>query len=212
MADEASPGEGLAAQFAAAPDEVVAMYDDWAAAQYDADLAAWGYDAPARAAEMIEALVSTGPVFDAGCGSGLVGDELMRRGVEPIVGGDFSTVSVETARSRGVYRDVVVLDLNAPIDFADGRFTAVVSVGVFSYLTDSAATIRELLRIVEPGGPVVFTQRTDLWEDRDFDGLLSGLADEGVCDVSVSSPQPYLPRHPEFGGAIGIRYATLTRC
>ena len=37
-----------------------------------------------------------------------------------------------------------------------------------------------------PDMPVVFTQRTDLWEQRDFASLLSGLADGGVCDVSVS--------------------------
>ena len=212
MADDASPGAGLASRASADPAEVVALYDDWVATRYDADLASWGYDAPERAAEMLQQLVSTGPVLDAGCGSGLVGAELFRRGVEPIVGGDFSPASVETARSRGVYREVVELDLNQPIDFADGAYTAVISVGVFSYLTDSEATIRELLRVVESGGPVLFTQRTDLWEERGFSGLLHGLADEGVCDVTVSSPQPYLPEHPEFGGAIGIHYATLTRC
>ncbi len=111
-----------------------------------------------------------------------------------------------------MYDDVVELDLNQPLDFADAQFRAVVSVGVFSYLADSEATIRELLRVVRVGGPVVFTQRTDLWEEREFASLLRSLADAGVCDVSVSPPEPYLPQHPEFGGEIGIRYATLTRC
>lgn len=214
MADDelGEAGEGLAARFDASPAEVAALYDDWVITRYDADLAAWGYDAPVRTAEMIAELVTAGPVLDAGCGSGLVGAELQRRGIEPIVGGDFSAASVETARSRGVYREVVELDLNQPLDFADEEFRAIVSIGVFSYLADSDATIRELLRVVQVGGPVVFTQRTDLWEVRDFALLLSGLADEGVCDVSVSTPQPYLPRHPEFGGEIGIRYATLIRC
>ena len=226
MADETlgEAGEGLAAQFHAAPADVAALYDDWVVTRYDADLAAWGYDAHVRAADMISTLLpelgstllstsaSEGPVLDAGCGSGLVGAELRQRGIEPVIGGDFSPASVETARSRGVYDEVVELDLNRPLPFADGQFRAVVSIGVFSYLTDSEATIRELLRIVQVGGPVVFTQRTDLWAERDFARLLSDLADEGLCAVTVSSPQPYLPLHPEFGGDIGVHYATLTRC
>ena len=114
MADDAlgEAGEGLSAQFDAAPADVAALYDDWVATRYDADLAAWGYEAPTRAAEMMSKLISEGPVLDAGCGSGLVGAELRLRGLGPIVGGDFSAASVETARSRGVYREVVDLDLD----------------------------------------------------------------------------------------------------
>lgn len=188
------------------------MYDDWAQVRYDADLAEWGYEAPARVAERLAAAVTDGPVLDAGCGTGLVGVELHRRRVGPLIGGDFSAVSVEIARRRGVYDDVVELDLNSPLDFDDHEFRAAVSVGVFSYLTDADATIRELVRIVEPGGRVLFTQRTDLWDERGFSALLLRLADEGLCDVSVTEPEPYLPEHPEFGGEIGIRYATLIRC
>ena len=214
MADDAlgEAGEGLAAQFDAAPADVAALYDDWVMTRYDADLAAWGYDAPACAAELMSSLVSEGPVLDAGCGSGLVGGELRVRGLAPILGGDFSAASVETARSRGVYSEVMELDLNRPLPFADGEFRAVASIGVFSYLTDSEATIRELLRVVQVDGPVVLTQRTDLWVERDFARLLNDLDDEGVCDVAVSPAEPYLPLHPEFGNAIGIHYVTLTRC
>lgn len=215
-------GEGLAAQFDSAPADVAALYDNWVKNSYDADLAAWGYDAHVRAADMLSSLSpelgslqapgSEGAVLDAGCGSGLVGAELRRRGIKPVIGGDFSLASVETARSCGVYNEVVELDLNRSFPFLDGEFRAAVSIGVFSYLTDSEATIRELLRIVRVGSPVVFTQRTDLWEGRDFAKLLRDLADEGVCEVTVSSPEPYLPLHPEFGGDIGVRYATLIRC
>lgn len=215
MADETlgEAGEGLAAQFDAAPADVAALYDDWVVTRYDADLVAWGYDAPSRVADMIQPLldVTRGSVLDAGCGSGLVGVELRRRGVAHIVGGDFSPASVEIARSGGAYDEVVDLDLNAPLEFADATFGVAVSVGVFSYLLDTEATIRELLRVVEPGGSLVFTQRTDLWEERGCAELLDRLADEHLCTVDVSPPQPYLPRHPEFGDDIRIRYVTLIR-
>jgi predicted TPR repeat methyltransferase len=221
MDNEASgtAGKGLAAQFKANPTQVASLYDDWVASGYDADLVAWGYDAPRVAAGLVVEALSTrrsgdlgGPVLDAGCGTGLVGTELRRLGVDRITGGDFSPASVDTARSRGVYDEVVALDLNAPLDFADGRFRAVTSIGVFTYLTDSAATMSELLRIVEPSGFVVFTQRTDLWAERDFDLLVSSFVDAGRCAATVSAPSPYLPGHPEFGEHIGIRYTTLTKC
>jgi predicted TPR repeat methyltransferase len=70
-------GDGLAAQFDTAPVDVAALYDDSLLTRYDADLAAWGYDAPARAADMMSKLMSRSasmnPVLDAGRGSGLVG-------------------------------------------------------------------------------------------------------------------------------------------
>jgi predicted TPR repeat methyltransferase len=214
----AKTGKGLAAQSEVDPRQIGLLYDDWAAGSYDADLAVWGYDAPQVAAGLIfEALSKrtdpslAGPVLDAGCGTGLVGAELRRLGVNKIVAGDFSPVSVETARSRGVYDEVIALDLNATLEFEEGHFRAAACIGVFSYLIDSAATIAELLRIVEPSGVIVFTQRTDLWTERDFDSLLASFVNAGRCSASVSKPSPYLPEHPEFGEDIGIRYATLKK-
>jgi predicted TPR repeat methyltransferase len=213
MNDDAlgNAGEGLAAKFAADPAEVAAMYDDWVPERYDADLEAWGYDAPARVVDIVAALVpdSDLPILDAGCGSGLVGIEFARRGIDHVVGGDFSPKSVEIARDRGIYDEVVELDLNEPLAFDDDAFRAAVSVGVFSYLRDPEATIRELLRVVEPGGPLVFTQRTDLWDEFAFPGILRHLVDDVATDVTVSEHEPYLPGHPEFGDDIGIHYVTL---
>jgi predicted TPR repeat methyltransferase len=211
--DHSGPGDsGLASQFDAQPEQVAELYDGWANADYDADLANWNYEAPARAAAITtEALADAAGarILDAGCGTGLVGIELRRRGATHIIGGDFSPASVEVARQRGVYDEVFHLDLNAPLQFADDSLDAVVSIGVFSYLTDSRATIVELLRVTAPGGCVVFTQRSDLWTDRDFDALIAGLVDERRCTASISDVAPYLPGHPEFGDDIGIRYVTL---
>ena len=210
--DPSSPGDGLASQFDTPPEQVAELYDGWANTGYDTDLATWNYEAPARAAAIaIEALgdLASARILDAGCGTGLVGIELRRQGATHIIGGDFSPTSVEVARQRGVYDDVLHLDLNAPLDFPADSFEAIVSVGVFSYLTDSRATIVELLRVTAPGGCVVFTQRSDLWTERDFDALIATLADEGRCTASISDIAPYLPGHPEFGDDIGIRYVTL---
>lgn len=205
-------GAGLAGASHAAPEEIADLYDVWAAAGYDDDVADWGYEAPEYVAALVAAHFgdSVGEVLDAGCGTGRVGAALHAVGFRDVVGGDFTPASIEAARARGVYTEVDHLDLNGRLDYADDRFAATVSVGVFSYLTDTAATVRELLRVVRPGGVVIFTQRTDLWRERNCDELLRSLVDDGFCIATTSEPQPYLPGHPDFGDSIRIIYTTLT--
>ena len=211
--ERSGPGDdGLASKFDAQPEQVAELYDGWANADYDADLATWNYEAPAHAASIAMGKLGDpahSRILDAGCGTGLVGVELRRLGATSIIGGDFSPTSVAVARQRGVYDEARFVDLNAPLDFADDAFDAVVSVGVFSYLTDSRTTIIELLRVTAPGGCVVFTQRSDLWAARVFVALINELVDEGRCTASISDVAPYLPGHPEFGDDIGVRYVTL---
>lgn len=204
--------EGLAAESNASPAEIASYYDDWASSGgYDDDVAGWGYEAPERVAVMAADHLRKlpGSVLDAGCGTGRVGSALRAVGVTTLIGGDFTPASVDAARARGVYDTVDYLDLNARLEFDDNMFAVVVSVGVFSYLTDTAATLRELLRITSAGGAVIFTQRTDLWDERDCDAIVAALVSDELCTADMSDAQPYLPQHPEFASDIGIIYTTL---
>ena len=213
MTSAANPSDGLAAQSSASGEAVAELYDTWAASgDYDRDLDAWGYTAPDHIAELTLAALTTSPgeVLDAGCGTGRVGSALRDRGVSDVLGGDFTPASIDAARARDVYTAVEHLDLNMPLSYDSGRFAATVSAGVFSYLSDTDATIRELLRIVQAGGSVLFTQRTDLWAERDCDAIIGRLVAAGACTATVSKPMPYLPGHPDFTASIGIRYVTLT--
>lgn len=208
------PGAGLANQFAASSEQIAGLYEKWSVdGEYDRDMETWGYDAPERVAALVEAALGrvSGTVLDAGCGTGRLGRALHDLGISDVWGGDFSAASTRVALSSGHYAEVGHLDLNGPLGFADGRFAVTASVGVFSYVRDTAAAIGELLRVVQPGGSVIFTQRTDLWEQRDDAGLLRRLEDAGTCIAVVSEPKPYLPGHPDFGTEIGIRLVTLTQ-
>ena len=204
--------EGLAGEWNAAPKEIAEYYNTWASSgEYDDDVAGWGYEAPERVATMAaeHLQLHPGSVLDAGCGTGRAGAAMRAAGIDDLVGGDFNVASVDAARSRDVYRSVDHLDLNDRLNFDDDQFAVVVSVGVFSYLIDTAATVRELLRITKQGGAIIFTQRTDLWDERGCDALIALLAAEGACTATTSDQQPYLPLHPEFGAEIGIIYTTL---
>lgn len=171
------------------------MYDAWAA-DYDRDLTEWEYRAPQLVADRLSAAQpGADPVLDVGCGTGLVGRRLGEAGFDGIVGIDLSPRSLEVAEASGAYREVHPVDLQAePIPADDDAFEALVCVGVLTYLPSFAEVITEFARVVRPGGSILFTQREDLWTERDCQRVVDGLSEAGVCRVEeVSEPLPYLP-------------------
>ncbi len=203
--------ENLSSFIDATPRELEAFYDDWSE-DYDADLDAWGYRAPDVVASRLAArgLDAAETVLDAGCGTGRLGAALQKLGFDNLLGVDVSWDSLERAQKRGVYRSVVQIDLTRELPFVDDRFEAVVSTGVFTYVHDGLQLLTEFLRLVRPGGSIVFSQRSDLWAERSYDSLLSGLEREGRCSVNWSEPRPYLPGHPEYGSEILAIYVEMT--
>jgi len=198
-------------------DEIVARYDEWASG-YDGDLAAWGYTVPTSIADALDRHLvpgeggpGTGPVLDAGCGTGLIGRALQQRGIGPIDGIDVSTNSLVRAAARDLYRSLTAIDLSAPLPLRSAMYRAVVCGGVLTYLSDTEAVLRELLRVTRPGGVVIATQRTDLWVERQCDAVLAGLIASGVCEADVGDPHSYLPGHVEYGDDILVKTITLHR-
>ncbi len=209
------PHAGLAELAAnASTDEVIAVYDRWAES-YDHDLADWGYEVPERLAAAVVALGTEAgpaqPVLDAGCGTGLIGVALAAGGIGDITGIDASTASLRAADRTGAYRELIEVDLDEPLPFADASFVAVVCGGVIGYVDDVAAVLGELIRVTLPGGSVMFTERSDFWGERNYEALLATLARSSTYDVSSGEPQPYLPGHPDFGTSIQVIYTTITK-
>ena len=93
-------------------------------------------------------------VLDVGCGGGLLAEELARLGCL-VTGIDPSRRSLEAARAHasasGLEIDYVHGVAEAlPAD--DGAFDAVVCCDVLEHVTDLGATIREVARVLRPGG------------------------------------------------------------
>lgn len=88
--------------------------------------------------------------------------------------------SLEVARSGGYYSDVHLVDLNQPpFPFDEHQFSAAVCIGVLSYVADVEDVSREFIRLVNPGGIVVLTQRSDLFQNRRTKEVWQGLAGVG---------------------------------
>jgi len=106
-------------------------------------------------ADLIESLCRKGSVLDAGCGTGRVGAELARRGLD-VVGVDLDPAMLARARTKAPEVTWVQADL-ADLDL--GRvFDAVVAAGnVMIYLTPGAegGVVAALARHTRPDGVVV---------------------------------------------------------
>jgi predicted TPR repeat methyltransferase len=206
------PYEGLSRQSDSDPESVRKLYDDWAS-DYDHTLGEWDYEVPRLAVAYLRSLCEAAPkVLDAGCGTGLVGAALKASGYERIVGVDFSGDSLQIAERTGAYEALDEVDLTSlPTSLPADEFDAVVCIGVMSYLPDVEANCREFCRVARPGAPIIFTQRSDLFESRGSRAAFERLSTEGLwVEIEVTVPRPYLPGNPEFDG-IGVHYCVFRR-
>jgi demethylmenaquinone methyltransferase / 2-methoxy-6-polyprenyl-1,4-benzoquinol methylase len=93
-------------------------------------------------------------VLDVATGTGAVAAELIRRTGCTVVGLDQSREMLTEARRRlppGV--ELVVGDADH-LPFPDGSFAALTFTYLMRYVDDPAATLRELARVVRPGGTI----------------------------------------------------------
>jgi len=99
----------------------------------------------------------TPPVLDIGCGDGHFAS-IAYAGSLPIdVGVDVMARDLpEAARRPGVYRQVMFASATA-LPFAAGSFNTVVSNCVIEHIPDNAAVLREISRVLRPGGTFATT-------------------------------------------------------
>ncbi|EPX75589.1 class I SAM-dependent DNA methyltransferase [Salipiger mucosus] len=187
-------------------------YDDWAES-YDETLKSWNYTAPMDAADLIAGHLRPGDrVLDVGCGTGLFSIAMRMAGDFRIHGIDISEASLKLAEENGAYERLVAVDLqDVPLPIGDNSMDAAASVGVLTYIEDSAALLRDLCRIVKSGGVITFTQRTDRWDELGFGKTLEALEREGLWTIlEITDPKDYLPGNPDFGDDIRVIH-TLCR-
>lgn len=115
---------------------------------------ALGYSFRVRRERLLEMLGNgTGEVLDIGCGPGVMTAEILARGWQ-WTGIDVAPKMVETALERfgSDPRVKVMVGGVESIPAETGRFDAVVAMGLVEYLADDVLVIREMARVLKPGG------------------------------------------------------------
>ncbi len=170
--------------------ELEDRYDQWAA-DYDKDLAEeFAWNAPQNATDVFANHVDiSARILDAGAGTGLVGECLVKAGFKNLVAMDMSQGMLDEAKSKNLYNEFHRMTLGGSLDFATGEFDAVISVGVFTQGHARANSFVELVRITKPGGHIVFCLRTDVYETNGFKEQQTGMEESGVWQLTEMTDQ-----------------------
>ncbi|MDP8973124.1 MAG: methyltransferase domain-containing protein [Actinomycetota bacterium] len=183
-----------AATSAKSSQEIVDIYDSWAE-DYERRILGNGYSTPAVATWFFGRYVKPedGTVLDAGAGTGITGAILAPLGYRDMVGIDVSTRMLELARNKGVYKDLREMELGGRLDFPDDAFGSVVSTGVFAAGHAPPESFDDLIRVTKSGGHMIFSVRTDVYEEGGFKDKQEALEREGRWQLlEVTDPFAHL--------------------
>ena len=195
MADESSSDQsarpiGLKEAYSVkSPDDNRALYAVWADT-YESEFTVprrYVYDRNA-AGLLCQGFSGSGPVLDAGCGTGLVGEQVRDLGVTVVDGLDISPEMLAKARSKTapdgspVYRQLIEADLTGPIDIASDTYAGLVSAGTFTHGHVGPDGIAELLRIARPGARCVIGVNSSIFDANGFRDRFERYAADGVID------------------------------
>lgn len=100
----------------------------------------------------------TDRVLDVATGTGMVAQALRRRFGCAVVGLDQSADMLRIARARGGIFEAIVEGRAERLPFADAAFDHLTFTYLLRYVDDPAATMRELARVVKPGGRVAMVE------------------------------------------------------
>jgi len=124
---------------------------------YDRVSAVLSFGQDPRWRRFLVSRIEAGPgdrVIDVATGTGLVARELVRAKGCSVVGVDQSAAMLAEARRR-LNGQVELVEATADaLPFADGEFDALTFTYLLRYVDDPAATLRELVRVVRPGGTI----------------------------------------------------------
>ena len=98
-------------------DEVMKYYDEWGEKdKYNKDMVEWNYTGPQETVDVFRRYTENKEmlIFDAGCGTGLVGLQLKKLGFKYFHGADLSQKLLDTVPKQ-LYQKLIKVDLNKPI-------------------------------------------------------------------------------------------------
>jgi len=158
-------------------DEIMKYYDDWGIKnKYDQDMVDWKYSGPKETVEVFKKYSNDNniKIYDAGCGTGLVGVELKKFGYKYFDGADLSQKLLDLV-PKNLYQKLSKVDLNKKTEVQDNTYDAVMCVGAFTFGHVKPPALDEFIRITKNKGLICFTINEGIYEDYGFDKKIEEL-------------------------------------
>ena len=163
-------------------EEVMKYYDEWGTNnKYDQDMIDWDYTGPKETVEIFKnhAKNKKIKIYDAGCGTGLVGVELKQYGYNYFDGVDLSQKLLDLV-PHGLYKNLSKTDLNKPLNIKDNQYDAVLCVGTFTFGHVKPPALDEFIRISKNKGLLCFTINEGIYEEYGFDKKIKELTEKNL--------------------------------
>ena len=163
-------------------DEVMKYYDEWGTNnKYDKDMVEWDYTGPKETVDTFKKYADNKEIriYDAGCGTGLVGVELKKYGYTNFDGVDLSQKLLDLV-PNGLYKNLSKADLNKPLNIRDNEYDAVLCVGTFTFGHVKPPALDEFIRITKNKGLLCFTINEGIYEEYGFDKKINELTEKNL--------------------------------
>ena len=158
-------------------EEVMGFYDDWGDKdKYNIDMIEWDYTGPKETVNTFKKYSKNKDIliFDAGCGTGLVGKELKKFGYSNFHGADLSQTLLDSI-PKDLYKKLYKADLNQSIKIDDDYYDAAMCVGTFTYAHVKPNALDEFIRITKNKGLICFTINEGIYKEYGFDKKIEEL-------------------------------------
>ena len=166
-------------------DEVMKYYDEWGIKnKYDQDMVDWKYSGPEETVEVFKKYAKDKniKIYDAGCGTGLVGVELKKFGYNYFDGADLSQKLLDLV-PKDLYKNLSKVDLNKKIENQDNTYDAVMCVGTFTFGHVKPPALDEFVRVTKNKGLICFTINEGIYEEYGFDKKIDDLKKNNKWNV-----------------------------
>ena len=163
-------------------EEIMKYYDEWGTDnKYDKDMIEWDYTGPKETVDTFKKYANNKEIkiYDAGCGTGLVGVELKKNGYTNFDGVDLSEKLLDLV-PNGLYRNLSKADLNKPLNISDNKYDAILCVGTFTFGHVKPQALDEFIRIIKNKGLICFTINEGIYEEYGFNKKIYELTEKNL--------------------------------
>ena len=163
-------------------EEIMKYYDEWGTNnKYDKDMVEWDYTGPKETVDTFKKYANNKEIkiYDAGCGTGLVGVELKKNGYTNFDGVDLSEKLLDLV-PNGLYKNLSKADLNKPLNISDNKYDAILCVGTFTFGHVKPQALDEFIRIIKNKGLICFTINEGIYEEYGFDKKINELTEKNL--------------------------------